>query len=134
MFSPVSGMLSFCEGWRPALYRQLLDIYCNAHTPKYTLLMSSRLLGAVTPTVGGRYAFASACFEVVWVSCMFSPVSGILSFCEGWRPVFHGTPTLTELAPVCFPLFLVFCHSVRVGVPCFRYSVIHVDAALLVVL
>ena len=24
------------------------------------------------------------------------PVSGVVPFCVGWRPVVHGTPTLTE--------------------------------------
>ena len=40
-----------------------------------------------------------------------------LSFCEGWRPVHSGTPTLTEWTVAWFPLFPLFCHSARVGVP-----------------
>ena len=45
--------------------------------------------------------------------------SGVVPFREGWRPVASGTPTLTEWPVPFFFLFLVFGHSVRVGVPCF---------------
>ena len=42
-----------------------------------------------------------------------------MPFCEGWRPVVYGTPTLTEWPVPIFFLLLVLCHSVRVGVPLF---------------
>ena len=41
---------------------------------------------------------------------IFCPVSGV-PFCEGRRPVFYGTPTLTEWPMPFFFLFLVLCHS-----------------------
>ena len=42
-------------------------------------------------------------------------------FCEGWRPVLHGTPTLAQSPLSCYFLFLVLGYSVRVGVP-FSYG------------
>ena len=52
-------------------------------------------------------------------SASFFANSGVVTFREGWRPVVHGTPTLTEWPVPFFFLFLVLGHSVRVGVLCF---------------
>ena len=46
----------------------------------------------------------------------FFPVSDVVPFCEGWRAMCYGTPTLTELPVPVFFLFLVLCHTARVGV------------------
>ena len=34
--------------------------------------------------------------EAATVKFAGHPVSGVVPFCVGWRPVVHGTPTLTE--------------------------------------
>ena len=46
------------------------------------------------------------------------PFLDFLPLCECWRPVHNRTPTLAEWTAACFPWLPVFCHSVRVGVPC----------------
>ena len=53
--------------------------------------------------------------SVLWLACLcvflnhtkkvLVMVSQLLSFCEGWRPVVHGTSTLTEWAVARFALF-----------------------------
>ena len=46
--------------------------------------------------------------------CFFFPVSGVWPFCEGWRPVFYGTPTLTEW-PVPFFVSCFWCCAILEG-------------------
>ena len=43
--------------------------------------------------------------------------SGVLPSYEGWRPVVHGTPALTQCPGSFFCLVLMLRHSARVGVP-----------------
>ena len=40
-------------------------------------------------------------------------------FCEGWRPVDHGTPTHAEWPMRLFSCFFRLCHSTWVGIPLF---------------
>jgi len=116
-FFPVFCVVPFCVGWRPVVY----GTPTHAEWPmrRFSCFLCCAILrGLASRCLRDAHPHRSRDANPHrMASAMFFCVSGVVPFCEGWRPVGHGTPTLTEWPVPCFSLFLVLCHSVSVDVP-----------------
>ena len=112
--------MPFCEGWRAVRSR-----HANPRGMASAWVLS---VSGVAPCCEGWRAVRMVHANPRGMAgAGFFPDSGVVPFCEGWRAPFSRHANPRGMGSACsfacfwccgFRLFLVLCHSVKVGVTC----------------